>query len=284
MSRVGAIEIRYLLLWRLLILTGCRPVKQHMVVVPPSPANPNNWEIREPIVNARLTPLSDVTYQPGDVVTITQADGCVNTGGSGRTWKNYKSPQGDDAGRLYHGLVWIPGATENGAYVPVATAPMRIDGVLGHSYVISDKGWKKEQLHVYIGYEDDFYKDNGYYKDSAGATDEQCEPVRDSAGRWRIPRARVQIRIEHGPVATKNIAPLAFDLLATDVDPNQLLKNPLWSAQRDSTLTGEEPDSSHLPNADVQCGSFPSVPGERTPCGETCVASVTINPAPARCA
>src|SRR4051794_23874598 len=64
--------------------------------------------IDEPIVNQRLTEYRDITFQPGDVVTV-NAGGCVQTGGHGKTWKRYVNPSGDNADRLYHGLIWIPG-------------------------------------------------------------------------------------------------------------------------------------------------------------------------------
>ena len=60
----------------------------------------------------------------------------LNTGGSGQTWKDYVHPRGDNAARLYHGLIWIPGASINGTLQPVGTELVRLSSVVGNSYTI----------------------------------------------------------------------------------------------------------------------------------------------------
>ena len=47
--------------------------------------------IDQPRVDVALTPLPSITFKPGDTVTI-GAGGCVQTGGSGSTWKSYTAP------------------------------------------------------------------------------------------------------------------------------------------------------------------------------------------------
>jgi hypothetical protein len=50
-----------------------------------------------------------VGVRPGDIVTVVNAGGCVQTGGSGAIWKRYVNPDASDAPNLYHGLVGIAG-------------------------------------------------------------------------------------------------------------------------------------------------------------------------------
>src|SRR5215470_7699945 len=71
--------------------------------------NHETWRIDEPNVGQRSTDYP-IIFHPGDAVTI-DAGGCVQTGGSGRTWKRYVDPQGPNSDHLYHGLIEIPGAT-----------------------------------------------------------------------------------------------------------------------------------------------------------------------------
>ena len=72
------------------------------------------WTIKEPEVgvaveNYGFKPHTDIKFQPGDGVTI-EAGGCVQTGGSGKTWKSYVNPLGPDSDKYYSGTIWIPGA------------------------------------------------------------------------------------------------------------------------------------------------------------------------------
>src|SRR5262245_50328066 len=64
--------------------------------------------INQPVVNRPTADYKNVQFAPGDTVTV-QAGGCVQTGGSGKTWKRYVDPQGVNSDRLYHGLIYIPG-------------------------------------------------------------------------------------------------------------------------------------------------------------------------------
>lgn len=75
--------------------------------------------IDQPTVTQRRTEYSAITFQPNDKIFV-QAGGCVQTGGSGDTWKRFVNPQGKNSDRLYHGLISIPGRTEE-----------RIQGVVG---------------------------------------------------------------------------------------------------------------------------------------------------------
>src|SRR5712671_2588466 len=46
------------------------------------------WQIAQPNVKRPMTSYPQIRFQPGDSVTIV-AGGCVQTGGSGLTWKLY---------------------------------------------------------------------------------------------------------------------------------------------------------------------------------------------------
>ena len=93
---------------------------------PPPPFDPgcNNRSIQgkirctifQPPVTQHETPIPEVLFAPGDIVDVT-ADGCVQTGGHGDTWKRYVNPSGPNSGQYYHGLVRIPTGTPNSALV-----------------------------------------------------------------------------------------------------------------------------------------------------------------------
>src|SRR5262249_13050214 len=151
------------------------------------------WRIDQPNIKQRMTEYKQITFQPGDVVVI-EAGGCCQTGGVGKTWKRYVDPQGPDAERLYHGLIWIPGAT-NGL------VRLRMLGKVSRGVVVSipltiPKNVPAKQLYLRLGYEDDGYGDNGYWGREDG-TGDQCKG---------LPNAYVIVRIKRGSAATPSIA------------------------------------------------------------------------------
>jgi hypothetical protein len=254
------------------MMTGCMHLYiQNTKVIPPAPDHPY-YEITQPIVNTRLAAYPQIHFNPGDRVTVLEAGGCVNTGGSGKTWKDYVSPKGAEAARLYHGLIWIPGAAQDGKFVPEGSAPMRIEGAVGKSYTIDATSRTPDQLQLYLGYEDDHYKDNGYYKDKKGATGDQCRPVTDGGGKSHITPAYVKIRVEPAGATGPAAQFKPFDIVARELDPNGLLRNPIWWQQSDKTLVHTDPpfleadplNSRIVPDAAALCGSFPSLPAQRT--------------------
>ena len=116
---------------------------------------PINCTITEPWVNiAQFT--YNFSFLPGDHVLIS-AGGCVQTGGSGLTWKRYVDPAADND--LYHGLITIPGTT--GTLV-------RLLDVVGRPLVVGGRGGS-----LTLGYQDDGLLDNGYYSHDNG-TANQC--------------------------------------------------------------------------------------------------------------
>src|SRR5229473_7195282 len=120
--------------------------------------------IDQPTVTRRMTEYRDVTFAPGDVVTVS-GGGCVQTGGVGDTWKRYIDPQAN-SGTLYHGEILIPGITAGLDRIQrYINTPMRVP-----------TGIDPSQLYLRLGYEDDDYGDNGYYDHDDG-TGDQCRGI-----------------------------------------------------------------------------------------------------------
>jgi hypothetical protein len=110
--------------------------------------------IEKPNVRQRETLFPNVVFAPGDVVRVS-ASGCVQTGGSGDTWKRYVDPRGANSDHLYHGLIRIPGATPGVGLV-------RINGVIGSPLTVGSSNLPLSEYILHLGYEDDDYGDNGY--------------------------------------------------------------------------------------------------------------------------
>jgi hypothetical protein len=132
------------------------------------------WRIVSPNVNNRFTRYTSISLREGDTVTI-DAGGCVQTGGSGRTWKLYVSPKGPNSDRLYHGLIKLPGME---GYVRLEDFMRKYQGTT----VTADIDMK-----LRVGYEDDNYSDNGYWGHDDG-TEDQCKGIGNA---W------IQITITH---------------------------------------------------------------------------------------
>ena len=118
------------------------------------------FRVDQPNVNQNETPYPQYTFRSGDRVVVS-GGGCVQTGGSGKTWKRYINPEGPNADRLYHGLISIPGAT-NGL--------IRIEGILGKEMIVS--AVDPSRAFLVLGYEDDDYNDNGYSGHDDGTNDQ----------------------------------------------------------------------------------------------------------------
>lgn len=127
-------------------------------------ATPNGlterWQIICPNVKQRETIYSKIKFMAGERIFI-QADGCVQTGGTGKTWKHYVNPRGPSALRYYFGLI-------------------RINGLTNGLEPISKRYKKEWQLPLNatlsLGYSDDNYRDNGYYDHDDGI-DNQCKGI-----------------------------------------------------------------------------------------------------------
>jgi hypothetical protein len=203
--------------------------------------------IEQPNVTQHETEYPKIVFAPGDIVEV-NADGCVQTGGWGSTWKRYVNPGGPNSDRLYHGLVRIPTATANSALV-------RINSVVGRYLVVTGQGVPEANLVLHLGYEDDDYSDNGYYSHDDG-TDDQCK-TDPSKGLDGNP-AYVTITIFRGVVPGNPQSRFDFDVVASvgdpkkAEDPNGLLFNPLWSWQARPENANHMPETSSCHNFAVR--------------------------------
>jgi hypothetical protein len=205
--------------------------------------------ILQPVVTQHETVYPNIAFAPGDVVWV-QADGCVQTGGFGATWKRYVNPWGDHPDQKYHGLIGIPTAE------PLGSGLVPIQSVIGRLQTVTGAGVDVSQLVLHLGYEDDDYSDNGYSNHDDG-DDDQCKMGGSNDGR----PAYVIVNIYRGKV--RRDIPLSrfpFDVISTLIDgngspqydPNGLPLNPLWSWQ---LLTGNQGET---PSEDL-CHKFTKV-------------------------
>jgi hypothetical protein len=225
--------VRHALLLRCSLSTAAVLTATMSSIVPPPSATaaemvtfrqvgPTTFEARitEPDVNHSSKEYPQIQFRPGDRVTI-NAGGCAQTGGAGNTWKRYVDPRGPNSGRLYHGLVKIPGAT---------AGLVRIQSVIGQTLIVPQNPGGTA---LWLGYEDDGYGDNGYWGHDDG-TGDQCKGVGN---------AFLTLTIERGGAVPNNAAP--FDLVWDSVDPNDIPLNPRWGAQ----ASGHE----QFPNPATDC-------------------------------
>jgi len=126
-------------------------------------ANVTTCRIDQPPVRAHDTDIPGVRFQAGDWVSV-YADGCVQTGGSGDTWKRYVNPSADND--LYHGLVGL--RYDNGSDL---RSLRRFVNVMGGAGDPGRRAFAGGFLR--LGYEDDDYGNNGY-NDHDNGTGDQC--------------------------------------------------------------------------------------------------------------
>jgi hypothetical protein len=136
------------------------------------------YRIHNPRVDVAENPYYQIVLRANDTFWV-RGEGCVQTGGSGKTWKRYVNPSGPNSDHLYHGRIQVFGS------LPMTN----LDQIQGNSY------WSSEQTvnantpdsYLTLGYSDDSYSDNGYWGHDDG-TENQC------AG---IGNAMLEIYIEH---------------------------------------------------------------------------------------
>ncbi len=191
--------------------------------------NTETWRIDEPNVKKKIIEFQQIRFQAGDKVRVT-GGGCVQTGGWGKTWKRYVDPLGPNSDRLYHGMVLIPGAIGE---LPANDLDRfaRILIIKGHDFTVKGITEPRKQ-HLWLGYEDDNYGDNGYSGQDEG-TQGQCR-----IGNSWVEHAFVVVTITHGGAAPTPVALAAFDISVNTVTPgnapvddNFILLNPMWGRQ-----------------------------------------------------
>jgi hypothetical protein len=144
--------------------TAHRAVAAERVACSTPAPNTKVCRIDEPNVKVPSENFPQVTYQPGDDVTV-DAGGCAQTGGHGKTWKRYVDPQGPSSDRLYHGLIWLPGAMNGMQRIGTAHQTFHVAPTIAPNLTF-----------LRLGYEDGAsdYGDNGYWGHDDG-TGDQCK-------------------------------------------------------------------------------------------------------------
>jgi hypothetical protein len=186
--------------------------------------------IRQPNVKVAVQPYPSIAFQPGDEIVV-EAAGCVQTGGTGDTWKRYVHPTGDDSDKYYFGEIWIPGLTQ---------LMQPIEGVIGRALYVP-LGASTNNLYLRLGYSDDNLSDNGYYAHDNG-TENQCAGVGP---------AEVTLTITHNAVhqpPTSEVAP--FDLFWDQVDQNWIPYQAVWGESINHQLNPADHPTA-LPGDDI---------------------------------
>ena len=195
-----------------------------------------NCTINKPIVSRSEWVYQNVVFAPGDTVYV-NGDGCVQTGGSGDTWKRYVNPGGANSDHLYHGLVRIPTAKLAGT--DVGNSLTRIKNVVGRLLTVTGEGVPTSALVLHLGYEDDNYDDNGYDRHDDG-TEDQCKGDNGNDGGPAHVTITICRKVACGPATSR----FDFDVLSSQVDPNGFLLNPHWSWQDRPGNHGKIPSTS----------------------------------------
>ena len=180
--------------------------------------------IHKPIVSRPEWVYQNVVFAPGDKVFI-NGDGCVQTGGTGDTWKRYVNPGGGGADHLYHGLVRVPTGTLAGT--DVGNVMTRIEHVVGRPITVTGQGAPASDLVLHLGYEDDDYSGNGYDAHDDG-TEDQCKG--DNGNDGGPAHVTITICRQTAP-CTSMASRFPFNVLSDEVDSNGFLYKPHWSWQ-----------------------------------------------------
>lgn len=179
---MGSLKSLFALLFCAFALFAARPAFADQIICTSDGSGVDTCEIVQPNVLKPMTTYPTIMLHQNDQILSIEADGCVQTGGTGATWKRYLDPDartGSSPAVRYYGTIQIPGQPVRRivdvqrliSALPVA------DGPLG------------------LGYEDDGYSDNGYYSHDSG-TGGQCADVYGS----NHGRATVKIVIKRGSV------------------------------------------------------------------------------------
>jgi hypothetical protein len=169
------------LVWLAFYVKDCRA---DQVVCTSDGVATDTCDVILPNVLAHSTPYPTVQFMPGDTVVIT-ASGCVQTGGTGKTWKDYVNPKGPNANHLYYGLITVPGATQ-----PLE----RLSLVVNNLHLPPSTGGP-----LTLGYEDDAYTDNGYWSHDNGTGDQCANTTGSNMGRAIVHLVIHRVHPPYGP-------------------------------------------------------------------------------------
>jgi hypothetical protein len=138
-----------------------------------------SYIIYAPLVSEVVTVLTslELPLAQGDRV-IVYACGCVQTGGSGATWKSYVHPLGNNAGHLYSGTIQFLTGSINADFLSHPTGMQKIADFIntqGNGFIVPNNNTV-----LSLGYLDDNHSGNGYYRHDNG-NDDQCKGVGPAA-------------------------------------------------------------------------------------------------------
>jgi Common central domain of tyrosinase len=171
------------------------PARADQIVCTSDGNGTDHCDILLPNVLAATTPYPTISFNNGDTVNVS-ASGCVQTGGTGKTWKRIVDPKGPNSGHLYRGTILIPGAT---------AAPITLQAAMAKGTMKATAG------PLILGYQDDGYGDNGYWKHDSG-TDDQCADQSGPNGG----RAMVHLDIHRAATAHAPAGAIYGQCVATD--------------------------------------------------------------------
>jgi len=186
------------------------------------------WRIDRPNVWQRTTDYTMIGFKPGDRVWF-KAGGCAQTGRSGASWDEYLWPQGTDSPTMYAGTAYIQMVT--------GSSVRRIGSLMScQPFHVPIPNPGESIGFLTLGYEDNDYSDNGYWKHDNGERD-QCKNVGPA---W------VEVTVLPGAPVTRPVAYSPgckpFDLVwdINHEDFNGLPLNAQWFSQLQHK--GEQPD------------------------------------------
>src|SRR5579863_46301 len=187
--------------------------------------------INQPVVDRSAFEYTSIIFSPGDLITMA-ADGCVQTAGSGKTWKRYVNPSGSSSGApngLYFGTVKIKGATTAGGVLEEGTpiTNLATPGVARpvEIFVPSVQDFPgNSRIDLTLGYKDDNYTDhggNGYWGHDNGDND-QCANTNGNAPHGQFGgSAFVTLHVvHHASNPFGSVIPKEWDLVPNGLDAN----------------------------------------------------------------
>jgi hypothetical protein len=153
--------------------------------------------IYAPYVKGPVTILTnqELPLVQGDGVLV-YACGCVQTHGTGKTWKSYVHPKGNDSDHLYSGTIQFLQGPVTSNFLSKPTGMEKIADFVNAQPTHGTFNVQNAVTILSLGYLDDHYSDNGYDAHDDG-NDDQCKNVGPVA---------LEIAIFHAP--TRPLPPL----------------------------------------------------------------------------
>jgi hypothetical protein len=193
-------------------------------IVAPNKAETKIWRIDQPNVQLADDPMPAIQFAPGETFSV-NADGCVQTGGMGQTWKSYVNPSGDKADHLYSGTIQIAGVIPSAERI--AAAIQQSPQLVGSGDIPQNQSY----MFLHLGYQDDNYGDNGYSSHDNG-NNNQCQGIGPAWVEITIDIPPPSQLVSTAPMFSPGSKP--FDLvwdINSAIDANGLPLNPMWFPQ-----------------------------------------------------